>query len=248
MSFTLFNNYTIGNQSFQHKTYDNSFSKPCFNVSKDAKTVVFGTCTKPICTFAHTLEEFKPRVCNYDNNCRNNICKFKHSDETNFEYIQRTKLPPLPSKETVAAAIVPQPSKEPVLPSKEPVLPSKEPVLPSKATVAIVPQPSKEPVLPSKAVEITYKSILTNDTYSDSESDTSSDSESDIYSESESEIKMTTTHQKQTKMNNSIIVPNENKSLHHPSLIVRVPNEELAKFAISAAFMRGRFDIKIVIE
>ena len=225
MSFTLFNNYTIGNQSFQHKTYDNSFSKPCFNVSKDAKTVVFGTCTKPICTFAHTLEEFKPRVCNYDNNCRNNICKFKHSDETNFEYIQRTKLPPLPSKATVAAAIVPQPSKEPIeITSHEPV------------------------ILPSKTVKITYKSILNNDTYIDSESDTSSDSESDIYSESESEIKMTTTHQKQTKMNNSIIVPNENKSLHHPSLIVRVPNEELAKFAISAAFMRGRFDIKIVIE
>lgn len=43
------------------------------------------------CTFAHTMEEWCPIMCKYDQKCRNGKqCIFKHSSETKKEYFKRT--------------------------------------------------------------------------------------------------------------------------------------------------------------
>ena len=47
-------------------------------------------CKRKMCTFAHTIEEFSPMMCNFDRRCRNrDTCRFKHSDETKEEFIVR---------------------------------------------------------------------------------------------------------------------------------------------------------------
>ena len=84
----------------KHETSNDSFlfTKPCKNVTDNTKEEEFGVCTRSVCTFAHSLEEFRIPKCRFLHNCRSSTCKFLHPDETTDEWTLRTgeNLPHLP--------------------------------------------------------------------------------------------------------------------------------------------------------
>jgi hypothetical protein len=97
---------TIGKEEHEqfykkHESTSNDsflFTKPCKNVTDNTKEEEFGVCTRAVCTFAHSLEEFRIPKCRFLSNCRSSTCKFLHPDETTDEWTLRTgeKLPHLP--------------------------------------------------------------------------------------------------------------------------------------------------------
>lgn len=81
------------------------FTKPCHHVVRDPHGN-FSTCTNPNCRYAHTLDELRMPCCVFDQNCfrrpsvNKNLapCRFKHSEETKEQFIQRMNIvvPDLP--------------------------------------------------------------------------------------------------------------------------------------------------------
>ena len=53
-----------------------------------------GYCTRSNCRFAHTLEEYTPPQCVFQNECDHPMCKFLHPDETMDSYKKRIKFEP----------------------------------------------------------------------------------------------------------------------------------------------------------
>ena len=52
-----------------------------------------GRCQRNICNFAHSLEEYKPQVCRFDNRCKYiNTCQYKHTCETSLQMIKRLNI------------------------------------------------------------------------------------------------------------------------------------------------------------
>lgn len=77
----------------------------CNNVTRRRSNGKFGVCYRQYCTFAHSEEERRPRMCSFDLACRyrvpgkSQICTFRHSDETEAQWLKRSgvilpKLPP----------------------------------------------------------------------------------------------------------------------------------------------------------
>lgn len=60
-------------------------TKPCINI---------GTCNKPNCGYAHSLEELRDPQCAFDNDCNKQGCTFKHPRETVEEYRERVGFVP----------------------------------------------------------------------------------------------------------------------------------------------------------
>jgi hypothetical protein len=72
----------------------------------------YGVCTKPSCTFAHSLDELRDTMCRFDASCRtingtrrndwtidtSNVCKYRHSIESKEAWFRRTgqSIPALP--------------------------------------------------------------------------------------------------------------------------------------------------------
>ena len=72
-------------------------TKPCNFAIKN------GTCKKSSCPFAHTLEELKDPMCNFDNKCKKDSkCQYRHSSESRDEWVKRTNyiIPNLPSNKS----------------------------------------------------------------------------------------------------------------------------------------------------
>lgn len=64
-------------------------TKPCNKVMfKDEKWTV---CSNDRCTYAHTMQQLKPIVCDYDVRCKNKKCVRKHSNESFFSYCKKNK-------------------------------------------------------------------------------------------------------------------------------------------------------------
>lgn len=89
-------------------------TKACRNVTTLTKDGDFGVCTRQQCTFAHSTEELAPPMCIYDSTCRflygrrdyrtsqlvpNSKCKFRHSHESQEDWLKRSgaNLPNLPA-------------------------------------------------------------------------------------------------------------------------------------------------------
>ena len=101
------NDRTQAFEKFGNKTHISkvlSFTKPCSNVIKKKANGDFGVCYRAECSYAHSKQELKPPVCNFDFSCRfrygkktlqgivpDTECKFLHSDETPEEWMERTK-------------------------------------------------------------------------------------------------------------------------------------------------------------
>ena len=52
-----------------------------------------GHCTRSSCNFAHSLEEYNPNICKFDNKCRyQSTCQFKHSSETPEQMVKRLNI------------------------------------------------------------------------------------------------------------------------------------------------------------
>lgn len=63
-------------------------------VYKNTRLCNFGSnCKRKECSFAHSVEEFTPVECRFDERCRTkDTCKFKHRDETKEAFIRRSGL------------------------------------------------------------------------------------------------------------------------------------------------------------
>jgi hypothetical protein len=60
--------------------------------SAGIKTIENNKCRRPNCTYAHTMENWKPRPCRFQSSCRSvDTCPFKHEGETRESYYERTK-------------------------------------------------------------------------------------------------------------------------------------------------------------
>ena len=60
--------------------------------SAGIKTIENNKCRRPNCTYAHTMENWKPRPCRFQSSCRSiDTCPFKHEAETRESYYERTK-------------------------------------------------------------------------------------------------------------------------------------------------------------
>lgn len=99
--------YECPNQHFipvnNFKSTENTLvcTKACKYVIQLKENGDYGVCYRPICSFAHSLEELKDPMCGFDKMCRyrdTNRCMFRHSDETKEQWLDRTeqKLPNLP--------------------------------------------------------------------------------------------------------------------------------------------------------
>ena len=91
-------------------TSDNKYTKACTRCLLQ-QNGQYGVCTKVNCSFAHSLDELKDRICRFDTRCKNNTCSYKHSNETRVQWCSRTKtcLPALPEFETTPRSVAKQP-------------------------------------------------------------------------------------------------------------------------------------------
>ena len=236
-------------------------TKPCHNVTRLNDKGQFGVCMREHCTFAHSEQEFVLPRCSFDQTCRfkygrrdfrtnksiaGSCCKFRHSGESVDDYYKRTG------------------NKRPFLPvnslnSRKQFSQSQEKPVSSSVTSSLENQPRKSR-WDEKPVASTLKSILENKpgktrwcgkpssgTYIKSsiyETKYSNDSEDSSSSDSESESHRRT-HSRTRK---SSFKENADKENADKEKVIRVPNEQLASIAIEAAFDRGHYNIRVVIE
>ena len=206
------------------------FTQPCKHLKQDAQGV-WTACFREVCTFAHSLDEYKCPPCQFDKNCRfrygryNNqgvldkqaACRFKHGNETVEQWCNRIQkpLPHLPQTNEQTR----KPKKEESL-DKEPLdCPQEERRIPMHKPI-VYPLVRKNKVM-STSFELEHpRKEKTNRYTSDSES------ESDYKSRKR----------------------RERKNNKQPERIVRVPTEALAKMALTSLFEKGVFNVKVVIE
>jgi chemotaxis protein histidine kinase CheA len=244
-------------------------TKACSNIKKDTNTGEFGVCYRAYCTFAHSMAELQPALCNFDSNCRfkhgkildwnsrtieqGSKCKFRHSDEDIQEYYSRSgmKRPDLPLTSDHTRKIPPVKEVSSTHEIKySPKASTKEEVKKIKYSQNA---PTKEEVKASTKEEVkdqrkTYESEEEESEESESEeseseeSEESSDSESED-SESEEDRRLRLKKErKQRKQRKS------KKSPKPDIQVIRVPTNELAEIALKAAFDRGQFNVQIIIE
>jgi transposase len=206
------------------------FTQPCKYLKQDDQGV-WTACFREVCTFAHSLDEYKCPPCQFDKNCRfrygryNNqgvldkqaACRFKHGNETVEQWCNRIQKP-LPH--------LPQTNEETRKPKKEESL-DKEPLdCPQEERRIPMHKPIVHPLVRKNKVrsasfELEHpRKEKTNRYTSDSES------ESDYKSRKR----------------------RERKNNKQPERIVRVPTEALAKMALTSLFEQGVFNVKVVIE
>lgn len=251
-------------------------TKPCRNVTTLNEKGEFGVCTREHCTFAHSEQEFALPPCSFDQTCRfkygrinhktnttfpGSQCKFRHSDETVEQFYRRSgnKRPYLPvtsvnsrkprhnnvqtstvQTSTVQTSTV-QTSTLPPKNSHE-----EKPVsLNLKSTLQNRPTKSRwdeKPVLrTSTKSSIDEETKLADYKYSRKyDSDISSDdsSSSDSESDSHRRRRFRDSTKRKSSFENNTVKPQ----------VIRVPNNELASIAIKAAFDRGQYNIRVIIE
>ena len=119
------------NQAFPEVSGDPTrfnYTKPCKNIEKVDGSDERGVCTRDVCTYAHSLEEYKVPKCLFGDKCYrkdqtgDRSCTYMHPKENLDEYFARTgkSRPDLP--ETSEFTRRPEPRKDvPVVPVVTPV-------------------------------------------------------------------------------------------------------------------------------
>ena len=244
-------------------------TKACHNVARNKETGEFGVCWRKVCTFAHSSAEFQPPQCSFDRTCRfkhgrndrktrkripGSQCKFRHSDETIEEYYNRSgvkqpDLPPTSEKTYKIAGSKPSEQKKEQK-KEQSVKVKKYTAIPPPSSVPTrrlsrskksrwdekpeKESPSEENVVNQVLTKIDKPPIRTSKRRPyDSESE-SSDSESES-SDSDEERR---SHRKRSRTPKKSPEPQ----------IIRVPTKELAAIAIKAAFDRGQYNVRVMIE
>ena len=233
---------------------------------KVGETPQFGVCTRPECTFAHSLEEMQVPSCLFDANCRfihgkidrstrkkipDTHCRFRHSFETINEWIKRSGVKRDPLPETSECSRKPR-SFTPVdttineNPNQRIAIPVAiaKPKQQTAIPVAIA-KPKQQTAIPEPVKQRTRRSRwdekpqVDDSSSDDSSSDDSSsdDSNSDGYSSDDS------------RSNNSRRRPTRRiQRSDKKEYVIRVPTKELAEIAIKAAFERGQYNIRVCVE
>lgn len=102
---------TRPNNDGSYPTVDSKCTKACTRALLQ-ENGRYGVCTKPSCTFAHSLDELRDTMCRFDASCRtingtrrndwtidtSNVCKYRHSIESKEAWFRRTgqSIPALP--------------------------------------------------------------------------------------------------------------------------------------------------------
>jgi hypothetical protein len=217
-------------------------TKICNNIQPNERGE-FGVCFRKYCDFAHSLEELKDPMCLFDSNCRNlqgrinrdgsiqpnSQCSFRHGFETREEWLTRTgkTLPILPrTSENTRKPIVSTPENTRPLTNNPPQAPVKAPQAPQAQPVYQAPQtPQAQPV---------YQAPQTPQAQP-------------VYQAPQPPQPVyQAPQQPQSQLLCSYVEP---KRLDFNSTkVISVQSKELAEIAIKAAFDRGVYDIRVVIE
>jgi hypothetical protein len=203
----------------------------------------FGTCYREICGFAHSEEELQAPMCSFDKDCRfvhgrkdyktdkiqpGTKCKFRHSFETTSGWLKRSgvEIPTLPLTNKLSRKSI---NKTETMVARKKTIEKFSPKTmtqensPSSQTHKSrwdeKPGETKPTKTKTKPIKIKFKS-------SDSDSSDSDSSDSDL---------------EKTRRSPS-------KRLASNVQIIRVPNEDLAKFALQEAFKMGNFNVQVIIE
>jgi hypothetical protein len=200
-------------------------------------TKEYGVCHREVCFFAHSQEELKIAECSFGENCihmwgkygvPNSACKFKHFSETVDEYRERSGVEninlPKTSEFTRLIGLKNPLTLKDCTPPPQPF--KSIPRAPTKWDNRVVLEEKKKTeIVPSE---------------SDSESDSESESESDSDSDSELKVKKL--------VRRKLFKEESTTPITQQRFVIRVPNNELATFALQAALDRGQYNIEVVID
>lgn len=228
-----------------------------FQTPNQGEEPKFGVCSRPECSFAHSLEELQAPFCGFDGNCRfmngkvdkntrkkipGTSCKFRHSSETIEEWLKRSnsKQDPLPKTSEFSR----KPSVGEVVTKSEQV---KIKIAP---TVSLVNQWQQLKINVGSSIQSTEPT--TDSLIGDSlTAPITRKTRSSRWDQKPVETKNTTdTIEKDNESEKSDESDCE-KSTHTSNTrkhIIRVPSDYLATIAIKAAFDRGIYNIKVIVE
>lgn len=224
-------------------------------------------CTRQLCSFAHSQKEFNPPPCQFGTTCNRKHgsdnrppCRHKHDDEDVQGWLKRSgqKMPALPptSEKTRDPSLsenipfkprdlrTPRKKIDLSSPSTSTTSPSKKNHIPILETILETPPKSDKilsiPSAPVKTVPVkAWKNIKP----------LSSDSDSDCDIDSDASTKCIRSRSRVRRTLSNIYSRRKSRSRSPTSKhIIQVPTEELAKMAIQAAFDRGVYNIKVLVE
>lgn len=82
------------------KKKHDKYYRVCFSVVNNVECIYEQN--GEVCKYAHTLEQFTPKICKFDTNCKTDMCQKHHrSKENKIQLLRRIRLlPPQWSDET----------------------------------------------------------------------------------------------------------------------------------------------------
>ena len=205
------------------------YSKACNNVITKTADGLFGTCYRPECTFAHSLEEWQPPKCQFDSECRlfygrknkdgvvdnTTKCKFLHSSESITYWMKRTG------------------QTTPVLPPTNEY--SRKPKVSTK-NITIQKVTNNEIVVTNSKSELPIWGITTPNIKKES----LPESPKQVESLSKNNVKSYSNSDDPRTCDTSL-----RKSKKYHIHIIRVPTKDLAEIAIKTALEKGIFNIQV---
>ena len=238
---------------------------------KVGETQQFGVCTRPQCTFAHSLEEMQVPSCLFDTNCRfihgkidrstrkripDTRCRFRHSFETINEWIKRSgvKRDPLPEtseysrKPRAVTPIDTTINENPKQRIAIPVAISKPKQ--QSVTPVVIPEPVKQQTVITAAIPEPVKQRTRRSRWDEKpQVDESSSDESNSDDSSSDESSSDGYSSDDSRSNRSRRRPTRRiQRSDKKEYVIRVPTDELAAIALKAAIERGQYNIRVCVE
>ena len=287
--------------------FQNGKTKACNNVRLEGNR--YTTCTRPYCTYAHSINELNTMICRYGKKCRHKyserVCTFKHPDENEIEWLARAQIR-LPQETAPFEPSGPRRKKSPVhtdVRGEKFVIPidsssdeESEEESDEESDEESEEESKEESEEESKEESKKEYTTSDEDTTSSEDMDTTSDEDttssedmdtfpvrrlwgsmhkemdcddteesnqitqtntSDTLEEQQEATNETegatnetegATNETEEATNETEGATNETSGMINGQHLIKVPTEELAKFAITEAFDRGVFNITVVIK